>query len=169
MRLYLLRHAEAVPHAAPGFARDADRPLTEHGIKQARGVAAGLQALKIELDLVLVSPYVRAQQTAAQVLEAYSRIEHRELPELRPEETPRAASLALKAFAERRHVLCVGHNPHLSLWLAELITTTGELQVEFKKAAVACVELSHVPPARGAAVLRWMMTPKQLSTLGEPA
>lgn len=170
MRLYLLRHAEAVPPGTPGFAHDADRPLTEHGIKQAQGVAAGLKALGIELDLILTSPYLRAVQTAQRVADGYGgKIPLREMPELRDDESPRVTSLALKPYAAHKHVICAGHNPHISLWLAELVTTTGDLQVEFKKGAVACVEVPALPPARGSGVLRWMMSPKQLARIGKSA
>jgi phosphohistidine phosphatase len=129
-------------------------------------VAAGLKTLKVAVDLVLTSPYVRAVQTAEQVVAAYGRgVPLRELPELRPEETPRLMSLALKPHSRAQHVVCVGHNPHISAWLAELITTTGDLQLAFKKAAVACVDVPEVPPARGSGVLRWFMTSKQLARL----
>lgn len=58
VKLWLLRHGEAEPNARS----DAQRNLTEHGRRQVREAAAHLQGQA--LQAVLVSPYVRAQQTA---------------------------------------------------------------------------------------------------------
>ena len=64
MRLWLLRHGEAEPTARS----DAERRLTEHGCQQVRQAAVQLKGRP--LRTILVSPYVRAQQTAALVVEA---------------------------------------------------------------------------------------------------
>ncbi|WP_339460656.1 phosphohistidine phosphatase SixA [Pseudomonas sp. EA_105y_Pfl2_R69] len=64
MRLWLLRHGEAEPSARS----DAERRLTEHGCRQVRQAAVQLQGRP--LRTILVSPYVRAQQTAALVVES---------------------------------------------------------------------------------------------------
>jgi phosphohistidine phosphatase len=58
VKLWLLRHGEAEPSART----DALRNLTAHGRQQAREAAEHLQGRA--LQVVLVSPYVRAQQTA---------------------------------------------------------------------------------------------------------
>lgn len=58
MKLWLLRHGEAEPSARS----DAERNLTAHGRQQVREAAMHLQGRA--LQAVLVSPYVRAQQTA---------------------------------------------------------------------------------------------------------
>ena len=39
MKLYIVRHAIAVPHGTPGI-NDDDRPLTEEGIRKMRQAAA---------------------------------------------------------------------------------------------------------------------------------
>jgi phosphohistidine phosphatase len=64
VKLWLLRHGEAEPHARS----DPERELTRHGRKevlQAAAVLAGRPLLAI-----VASPYVRAQQTAELVREA---------------------------------------------------------------------------------------------------
>lgn len=58
MMLYLMRHGDAVPRAAS----DAERPLSTQGSAQVARAAAHL--MDVQPDLLLVSPYVRAQQTA---------------------------------------------------------------------------------------------------------
>lgn len=69
MKLWLLRHGEAEPHAS----RDSERRLTAHGRKEVLQSAARLAGLP--LDGILASPYVRAQQTAELVREALGLVE----------------------------------------------------------------------------------------------
>ncbi len=167
MRLYLMRHADAVPHGTAGFTRDAQRPLTAEGRAQARGVAQGLKRLKVELGTVLTSPYVRAVQTAEEFVGAWgARLPIKELDALRAEVQPEVTSLALKRAEMDGDPLLVGHEPHLSAWIAELVSSTGHAQCLMKKAGVACVEIERIPPTRGSGTLRWLMTPKQLMMLG---
>lgn len=64
MRLWVLRHGEAEPRANS----DAERRLTAHGREQVLRSAA--QLLGCAPQVILASPYVRAQQTAALVHEA---------------------------------------------------------------------------------------------------
>jgi len=163
MRLYLMRHATAVPGGTPGYSDDSQRPLTDQGRDQARRVTQGLKRLKLPVDAIYTSPYVRAAQTAeeaAAILGGKVIVKH--LDALRAEVEPRETSLALRALPDHGHVLLIGHEPHLSGWLAEL---TGARCV-MKKAGVACVEVDRVPPVTGGGTLRWLMTPKQLMAIG---
>src|SRR5450631_4248447 len=73
MNIYLLRHGIAVDPSAPDFAKDAERPLTTKGKRRLRQIAEAMGALKISFDLILSSPYVRAQQTAEIVAKALKR------------------------------------------------------------------------------------------------
>ncbi|WP_394558198.1 phosphohistidine phosphatase SixA [Aquipseudomonas alcaligenes] len=63
MTLWLLRHGEAEPRARS----DAERALTEHGRKEVRRSAEHLRGRSF--SHILVSPYLRAQQTAEIVRE----------------------------------------------------------------------------------------------------
>lgn len=56
--ILVMRHGDAARRAAT----DAERPLTDRGREE---VAANAAHLPADIDLFLVSPYVRAQQTAA--------------------------------------------------------------------------------------------------------
>ncbi len=164
MRLYLFRHATAAPHGSS--AQDASRPLTKEGHEEALGVARGLKRLDLGITLVLTSPLVRARETAqhAAILLG-TKVELRELDALQPEIEPRHTSLALRPFAGHERVLCVGHEPHLSAWIGELVSGSG-MRCQMKKAGVACLEIGRVPPPTGGSTLRWLMTPKQLILIG---
>ena len=167
MRLYLLRHAEAVSHGTPGYARDAQRPLTEEGLLQARDAAAALKRLEISVERILTSPYVRAVQTATQVAEVLGMADAvTMLDQLRSEARPSETSLALKPYASAASLLAVGHEPHLSAWLAQLCVGVDGMRCIMKKAGMACVELERLPPRQGSGILRWLLTPKQLRLIG---
>ena len=167
MRLYLLRHADAVPRGTPGVTQDAQRPLTDEGRQQAADVGEGLRRLKAAVGLIVTSPYLRAAQTAEQVRRRLDEaLEVRELDALQPESTSRHTSLALRGLDGHAELLFVGHEPHLSGWLAELIAPKG-LRCDFKKAGVACVEIGRVPPPAGSGTLRWFLTPRQLRLIGQ--
>ncbi|MBL8619911.1 MAG: histidine phosphatase family protein [Myxococcales bacterium] len=62
VKLYLVRHAEAVPEDVAGT--DADRWLSARGREHARGLARLLREERVELDAIVSSPLPRAVQTA---------------------------------------------------------------------------------------------------------
>src|SRR5262244_3023650 len=64
MLLYLVRHGIAIDREDPKCPAEADRYLTEEGIKKTREVALGAAVIAEKPDLFLSSPYVRATQTA---------------------------------------------------------------------------------------------------------
>ena len=64
MNLYILRHGIAVERGTPGYAKDADRPLTLEGERKLQLIAQAMKALDLAFDLILSSPYLRARQTA---------------------------------------------------------------------------------------------------------
>lgn len=110
MKLWILRHGEAQPHAP----RDAERELTHHGRDQVLHTAA--QLIGQPLDRILVSPYVRAQQTAALVRAALGFTpELISVPWLTPESDPR---FAVSQLPDSGHVLLVSHQP----FVGELIS-----------------------------------------------
>ncbi|PIQ83039.1 MAG: phosphohistidine phosphatase SixA [Candidatus Omnitrophica bacterium CG11_big_fil_rev_8_21_14_0_20_64_10] len=168
MKLTIMRHAIAAPRGMPGQGRDADRPLTEEGIEQAREVARGLERLKLDFDLILTSPYRRAAQTAELAAhELDIELEVRPWEALEPQVSPAETSKGLKKFAGKERLLLVGHEPHLSGWIAELTASPGGVDCVMKKGGVACVTIDQVPPQTGSGSLRWLMTPKQLALIGK--
>ncbi|WDE03883.1 phosphohistidine phosphatase SixA [Thalassomonas viridans] len=63
MQLYIMRHGQASPVANS----DAERQLTKQGQFEAEIMGKWLKSMQVKLDHVLVSPFIRAQQTAATV------------------------------------------------------------------------------------------------------
>ena len=75
LRLLLVRHADA---GDPGawLGPDAERPLSDKGVKQAARLAAALLAAKCSVDEILTSPARRCGETAAILAEALRSEEH---------------------------------------------------------------------------------------------
>lgn len=108
MKLWVLRHGEAEPHAAS----DAERRLTAHGREQALRSAAVL--LGQPLQSIIASPYVRAQQTAGLVHEAlgFDKPLHT-VPWLTPDSDPQQVIAELDRLG-LDNVLLVSHQPLVS-------------------------------------------------------
>ncbi|HEY7831059.1 MAG TPA: phosphohistidine phosphatase SixA [Solirubrobacteraceae bacterium] len=162
-QLWLLRHADAEPHGARA---DAERVLTARGERQARLAGAALGRAEVGFDAVLVSPKVRAQQTARLAAEAWGEERGEQQPVLHTH-APLAggfyASQALDALAGTgadARVLFVGHEPDLSSVVAEL---TGA-RIDLKKGGLAVVRLEG---ASGELVI--LLRPRELALIANLA
>lgn len=160
MKLYLIRHADAVPQEEAG-GPDADRPLTDTGFAQARALAVAFRAHGVVLDLVLTSPLLRARQTAQELL-----------PPTGPDAPAADAAICehLAPGGKRRKlaryleelgkdaVALVGHRPDIDQ-LAGWLIGTRKARVGLAKGATAFIECA-VAPGKGMGTLRWLVTPE---------
>ena len=137
MRLLLLRHGHALSASNDGS--DAKRSLSEQGYSQMQQVAKYDFS---EIDLVLVSPYLRAQQSY-QCLKSSLSVDAIQEPLLVPD----ADILALEDKLSRlvsQHVLLIAHNPLLSQLLFRL---TLRQEFLFDTANLAILQGKHCLPA----------------------
>lgn len=165
MNLYLVRHAIAVPHDAPGYEDDSSRPLTDKGRTKMREIARGLKVLGVAPEIVLSSPYLRARQTAeilVEVLDSTRRLEFTE--NLLPLAHPDHMWLELQGYAHFGSVALVGHEPNLSA-LTNLLLGVEGLQVNFKKGGVCYLTVDPFLP-KPRAMLHWLLAPKQMVAIG---
>ena len=169
MDLYLMRHGIATPREEHPSMPDAERTLTEEGMRKTGQVAQGLAQLRIACDRILTSPLMRARQTAeiaAQAIGLKERIE--EWSELGAGGSNEALLRRLQTGAQGKQfksVLLVGHEPQLSELTSLLLSGKSNLSVDFRKAGVCCLQAG--PSLKwGQATLRWLLTPKQLRLLG---
>lgn len=150
MLLHLLRHAEAEDVSPSG--RDADRRLSDAGLKRMKSVAKAIAKVDPGFDLVLVSPYLRARQTALPVLQACRyQGEIVETNALVPEAAPEDVLNQL-AHEKAKSVLLVGHQPHMGRLFGRLLTGRT-FEIPMKKAALAVFE-SGSNPSLGPAELK---------------
>ncbi|MEO8552531.1 MAG: phosphohistidine phosphatase SixA [Kofleriaceae bacterium] len=118
MKLYLIRHGEAVSEDDAGS--DRDRWLNANGREAARVLGRLLRETKIEPDAIVCSPLPRAVQTAeliAQSLDFFGVIQS--LRPLEPSARPEVA--AREVLASGLSVIVVGHEPSISALGAHLL------------------------------------------------
>lgn len=166
VELYLMRHAIAHDLGEDGSRSDAERTLTDEGRANTRAAARAMERLELDFDVIWTSPLPRARQTAEIIADALKK--KRILEE--------TAALALGAGPERMvgalmrlgratSALAVGHEPDLSRLAAYLVWGGLDAdRIAFKKGALCRVDCPFgLRP--GKAVLRWLLTPKQLRLL----
>lgn len=145
MKIWILRHGQAEPHAA----KDAQRNLTELGRQEALVVGQRLQ--NEPLDVILASPYVRAQQTAELVREQVNlRRGVVTVDWATPDDDPLAV---LDHLAERSeaNILLVSHQPLVGQLLSLAIDGHRQAHYPMPTAGLACLEMAL--PAAGTAEL----------------
>jgi phosphohistidine phosphatase len=157
MKIYILRHG--IAEDAQGSQPDSDRALTPEGKKKLRGVLRTAEAAGVSPSLILTSPYRRALQTAqiaAEVLKYKGDL--LQTKTLEPGSQPRTVWDEIRVHKDEAEILLCGHEPLFSSLTAYLLGSPG-LQIDYKKGALACVEIDHFP-AEPHGVLKWMLTPK---------
>jgi phosphohistidine phosphatase len=158
MIVYFVRHGAAVDGADWGGS-DGERPLTRKGIDKMERVGERLEELEIEADAIVTSPLLRAKQTAEVLAEALDLEEALSEDErLGGDFDRRGLAGILNDRADAKALVLVGHEPSMSSVIGELV---GGARIDFKKGAVACVDVSDTSALRG--VLLWMASPKILT------
>ena len=163
MWIYLLRHGRA----EEGFGMvDEQRALTPEGWEKLRAAAPVWQRLMEPLELALVSPLRRAQETASVLLEAMTgETEVRTAAVLAPHGDPNdALAMVLDAVrAGTGAAAIVGHEPHLGSLLGLLLTGSPRHAIPLKKGMLVAVELPNTASAIGE--LRWSLTQRAAAAL----
>ena len=157
MEIYILRHG--IAEDAPAGQPDSERSLTSDGRKKLRSVLRVAASAGVAPSLVLSSPYKRALQTAqlaVEILEYQGELLRTKA--LEPSSAPKAVWDEIRVHKDEPRILLAGHEPLFSRLTAYLLGSPN-LQVDFKKGAIACIELERFP-AEPHGVLRWLLTSK---------
>lgn len=168
MKLILVRHGIAVDVGTNGIKKDFDRTLSPEGKKKTRLAAKGLAAIQCRPQKIFSSPRVRARQTAgilASVLLPKSKQELGVCPALEMDAKFPAFVKWLKQQSSLNTIMAVGHMPHLTYLTSFLITKSGKLDVEYKKAAACLISFDHGIEA-GKGRIDWLIQPRELRILG---
>ena len=155
MNLYLMRHANAGMHRANPLL-DKKRGLIKEGKDQCMLMARVLNALKIQVDVIVSSPLKRALQTAQFVgteLGYDGKVEISTA--LLPDADYPAFQQLLAKYANREGVLAVGHNPNIFQFLGKLVTGNGGANLRLRKGAIARIDLERHPPQ-----VQWLLDPR---------
>lgn len=154
MKVFIMRHGEAAHFAAS----DAERELTQHGITQSLAVAQACEKQGEEtLDLVLVSPYVRAQQTWQVISPLFSVKEQMTYEEITPYGNAEEIYTYVSALAQVKSlnsVLLVSHLPLVGYLTAEFVP--GMTPPMFPTSGLVCLEFD---PETQKGELLWHINP----------
>lgn len=156
MKIIFIRHGQAAPYCKD----DAGRDLTEFGQEQAKQTADYLLAHH-QIDLIISSPYNRAEQTA-KILQNLAMAQGQmpdfmHLDSITPDDNPKMGlegvdKLINERFgdaADEQTIAVVCHMPIVSRMTSIL---TGDSPVAFELAACQVLEMPVVAPAFAAIV-----------------
>ncbi|HLM04499.1 MAG TPA: histidine phosphatase family protein [Blastococcus sp.] len=142
-RLLLIRHAKAGDGSV-----DADRPLTEKGLRRATAIGTWLESNGLVPDRVLVSPARRAGQTWEQAAAQLASAPDPVVEERIYDNTVEALLAAIRETPDDVRTLAVlGHNPSIGSLAAEVDDGEGsqtarrDLHAGFPTGAVAVFDL----------------------------
>lgn len=156
MKIVVMRHGDAVS----GADNDASRALTELGLTQSRAMACWLALQLNKFDKVLVSPYLRAQQTWQGISELLSADRIEACDDLVPGgDAERVLDYLLALESECHSVLLVSHLPLVGHLVAELCP--GVMPPMFVTSAMVAIELQA-----GQGHLLWQQAPHLLGKSG---
>lgn len=156
MQIFIMRHGEAAIDAAS----DALRPLTERGKRESIEMAEWMTKQGHTTDYVLVSPYLRAQQTLDAVkadLVLPNKIETDE--GLIPGGNPSHIAHYLRALGDTgyKNILVISHLPLVGYVVAELCPAVCAPM--FSTSTIACVDFDL---SKGTGGLLWQVSPSTL-------
>ncbi|MEE9245721.1 MAG: phosphohistidine phosphatase SixA [Gemmatimonadota bacterium] len=154
MKLYLVRHGDAVPKD-----KDSQRPLSESGADVVRRVTSFLRSSGLKVDEVRHSTKLRARQTAEIIVEGLvSSTPLREVSNLEP--LAEVGELANELGGGTADLMLVGHLPHLNLLASRLTCGDEHREVfEFPAGGVLCLE--HRAESADW-VVQWLLAPALL-------
>ncbi len=170
MYLYLIRHGIAVDldtidptlHIC-----DQDRPLTKVGRKRTEKVAEHLAISRINFDIIITSPLVRAEQTANILIEHQLSSRLLLCNDLAPEGTLRSwlAWWNLQSiYTQTANLALVGHEPNLSEWAELLIFGSIQHKFMLKKGGMIGLKFPAGKIEIGTAQLHCLIPPKYMIT-----
>lgn len=151
MQILIVRHGNAEVHAAS----DAERNLTSHGIEQARLAGECLNQLSLSFDQVWVSPYVRAQQTADQLLSAaqLQSLPRSSVDLITPDNNPTAVINHIQSSKIDR-LMMISHQPLVSSLIGLLVSSNAYAGPPMSTASMALLDMDVA--ASGCASLQWL-------------
>lgn len=153
MKLYLVQHGEARTKEV-----DPARPLTEQGQADIDHLAAFLKQAGIQVERVIHSGKLRAQQTAERLAQAIAaEVELETSGLINPNDNPKAFDWQSESWD--RDTLIIGHLPFLAKLVSHLlIEDDTRLITAYQPGSIVCLE--HTDEAGWQ--INWMLRPELL-------
>ncbi len=165
MKIYIIRHSNAVDPGTPGYEDDSQRPLTEKGRDKMNQIVSALKKMNLKPDLIVSSPYVRARQTAEILAKALKYTQDLVFNDVL---TPMGdANEIIGEINEKYDVdelVLVSHEPCISNLIGTLTSGNPDISINIKTGGICCLSVDDLHVER-TAVLEWLLTPKILSAL----
>ncbi|WP_421852491.1 phosphohistidine phosphatase SixA [Marinomonas sp.] len=153
-RLYVLRHGNAQPY---GYDKDERRELTELGVAEVKTTARAFRNKGEVFDVVFVSPYIRAQQTAKTFLADLDvSVEVKDCPLITPDGREMDVALWLNEQSYDS-VLLVTHQPFAHQLVDFLVDEPLPVSFAMTTATIAAVEGELF--AGACCQFRWCVSP----------
>ena len=137
---------------------DSKRPLTPGGRIEMQKIAKSLKTVGLQTDRIYTSPLRRARETAEITARILKIPILEEWDELKPDGNKQALYRKLAGLEQDSRPILVGHEPHLSSVIGEIIGTP-DARIVLKKGGLAKVRITSFTP-RISGELRWLLTPK---------
>jgi phosphohistidine phosphatase len=153
MKLYLVQHGEACAKEI-----DPDRPLTEEGQADIDHLAAFLEQAGIQVERVIHSGKLRAQQTAERLAKAIAPgVEPETSGLINPNDNPKAFDWQSESWD--RDTLIVGHLPFMAKLVSHLLIDDETRPITaYQPGSIVCLE--HNTEAHWQ--INWMIRPELL-------
>ncbi|MEO6694806.1 MAG: histidine phosphatase family protein [Ignavibacteria bacterium] len=160
MKIFFIRHAEAIDYETPAVRSDEYRYITPEGRKTTKNVAAKLHHEFAGLQKIFTSPLIRAVQTAeifAAELDFDGEVEIAD--ELKNESATSTLQQMIKDTSEfHNSIAFVGHEPKFSQ-LVKVFAELTTLNFEFKKSGVCLIDFDMMT---GEGKLEWYFDPEKM-------
>ena len=132
--------------------------MTPDGRIEMQKIAKSLKMVGLQTDRIFTSPLRRARETAEITAKILKIPILEEWDELKPDGSKQALYHKLARLEQDSRPILVGHEPHLSSMIAEIIGTP-DARIVLKKGGLAKVRITSFKP-RVSGELRWLLTPK---------
>jgi len=157
MKLYLIRHTEAIDYETESVRSDEYRFITPKGRRIAINVFKMLKDEMIDLEKIFTSPLIRSVQTAELLAVTVKYKNDVEIAnELTLSSTPDKILHLLKRNSIFKSIALVGHEPMMSN-LVRIFSDRTDTEFSFKKAGVCYINMDL---DKGKGKFEWYLNPK---------
>ena len=159
MEIHLMQHGTCLPKEV-----DPDMPLSPVGRDQIVRSSAAMRQLGLGFDRIVVSPKLRARQTAEVVAEVLGYggrdivVSETVKAMARPSDT-----VEYLRGLSAESVLIAGHLPNLAELTSFLLCGAGPIRVDISNGGLMRIDVQELPTDN--AILKWYLTPMQLQLI----
>jgi phosphohistidine phosphatase len=140
MKIFLIRHAEAIDFETGSVSSDAYRFLTPKGRKVSRSVFRKLKEELANLEIVFTSPLIRAVQTAEILANTVKFDNELEIAnELATVSSEKDAVKLVKKNSTFESIALVGHEPMMGM-IVNYVSDRKDISFSFKKSGVCLLD-----------------------------